>query len=178
MRQKNLMKCFIMNALAIPLMLCAPQSQAARLGVDVHLGVPVPPVVVTPRRAYRQPVPTFLFNAAPEFIYSPFLSFSLAIGSPYDLFYDNSNYYIFYEGYWYRSPQLNGPWVSVYYRSLPPAFRRYKIDRIRKYRDKEYELYRYHRPSHPEPHYSPRHDRDGRDYREERRQHEEGRRGR
>jgi hypothetical protein len=177
MKQRNLVKCLLINALAIPLTLCASQSQAAHVGVDIHLGIPAP-VVVAPREVSRRPVPTFYFNETPEFIYSPFLTFSVGIGAPYDLFYDNSNYYICYQGYWYRSRQLNGPWDFVYYRSLPPAFRRYKIDRIRKYRDKEYDLYRYHRPSHPEQHYSPRHERDGRDYREERRPHEDERHNR
>ena len=178
MKQKNLMTRLMINALAIPLTLCATQSHAGNVGVDIHLGIPAPPVVMVPRPAYRQPAPAFSFNETPEFIYSPFLRFSMAIGSPYDLFYDNNHYYIFHQGSWHRSSQLNGPWTIVNYRSLPPDFRRHKIDKIRKYRDREFDIYRYHRPSHPEPHYSPRHDRDGRDYREERRQHEEGRRGR
>jgi hypothetical protein len=145
MKQKDLVKCLIINALAIPLVLCTSQGQAARIGVDIHLGAPAP-VVMAPRPVSRRPAPTFSFKETPEFIYSPFLTFSLAIGAPYDLFSDNSNYYICYQGYWYRSPQLNGPWALVDYRSLPPAFRRYKIERIRKYRDQEYDLYRYHRP--------------------------------
>ena len=182
MKQKNLMTRLMINALAIPLTLCATQSHAGNVGVDIHLGIPAPPVVMVPRPAYRQP-PAFSFNETPEFIYSPFLRFSMAIGSPYDLFYDNNHYYIFYEGSWHRSSQLNGPWTIVNYRSLPPDFRRHKIDKIRRYRDKEYDIYRYHRSSHPDHHYSPRHDRDDhdrdyRDYREERRQHEHEEHGR
>lgn len=182
MEQKNLMKRLMINALAIPLTLCAAQSHAGNVGVDIHLGVPVPSVVVAPRPAHHRPVPAFYFNETPEFIYSPFLRFSVAIGAPYDLFYDNNHYYIFSDGYWHRSPQLDGPWSIVHYRSLPPDFRRHKIDQIRRYRDKEFDIYRHHRPSRPDHHYSPRHerddhDRDGhgrdyRDYREERRQHE------
>ncbi len=177
MKQKNLMTRLMINALAIPLTLCAAQSHAGNVGVDIHLGIPAPPVVMVPRPAYRQPAPAFSFNETPEFIYSPFLRFSMAIGSPYDLFYDNNHYYIFSEGSWHRSSQLNGPWTIVNYRSLPPDFRRHKIDKIRQYRDREYDVYRYHRPNHPDRHYSPHHDRDDhdrdyRDYREERRQHE------
>ena len=177
MKQKNLMTRLMINALAIPLTLCAAQSYAGNVGVDIHVGVPAPPVVMVPRPAYRQSVPAFYFDETPEFIYSPFLRFSMAIGSPYDLFYDNRHYYIFHEGYWHRSAQLNGPWSIVHYRSLPPAFRRHKIDQIRRYRDKEFDTYRYHRPDHPDHHYSPPHDRDDHDkdyryYREERRQHE------
>lgn len=141
MRQKNLMTRLMINVLAIPLTLGAAQSQAGNIGVDVQLGVP-------PRPVYRQLVPTFYFNGSPEFIYSPFLNFSVAIGSPYDLFYDNNHYFIFHQGYWHRSSQLNGPWTIVNSNSLPPAFRRYKIDQIRRYRDKKYGVYRYHRPSH------------------------------
>lgn len=163
-------------ALAIPLTLCTPSSShAGDIGVSIHLGVPPRPVIV-PRPVYRQPVPIFYFNERPEFIYSPFLSFSVAIGSPYDLFYDHNAYYIFHQGYWHRSAHLNGPWRIVDYRSLPPAFRRHKIDQIRRYRDKEYDVYRHHRRDFPDKRYSPYHkehrERNYRDYREERRHHE------
>ncbi|MBA3005720.1 MAG: hypothetical protein KKB91_02565 [Proteobacteria bacterium] len=181
MTKKDFMTPFMIAALAIPLTLCIPSnSHAGDIGVNIHLGVPLPPVIV-PRPVYRRPVPIFYFNESPEFIYSPFLSFSVAIGSPYDLFYDNNAYYIFHQGYWHRSSRLDGPWRIVDYRSLPRAFHRHKIEQIRRYRDKEYDVYRHHRQDSPDKRYSPRYNRDHRErdhrnYREERRPREYERR--
>ncbi|MBU0664511.1 MAG: hypothetical protein KJ990_08215 [Proteobacteria bacterium] len=180
MIKKYFMIHFMLTALAIPLALCiAPESHAGDIGVNIHFGVPLP-LVIAPRPVYRRPVPIFYFNESPEFIYSPFLSFSVAIGSPYDLFYDNNAYYIFHQGYWHRSSHLDGPWRIVDYRSLPPAFHRHKIEQIRRYRDREYDVYRQHRRDSPDKRYSPRYNRDyrernHRDYREERRPREHGR---
>lgn len=166
MTKKTFTPHILLSALAIPL-LFASSGQAANVGVDIHFGFSPPPVVVVPRPVYRQPVPTFYFSERPEFVYSPFLSFFVAVGSPYDLFYDNSHYYIFHQGYWHRALQLQGPWVIVSYHSLPPAFHRHQIEQIRRYRDREFDVYRYHRPSHPDR--GGRQDKDHRGNREERR---------
>jgi len=171
MKQNNLMTCLMINMLAIPLTLCAAaQSHAGNIGVDIHVGFPTPPVVMVPRPVYRQPVPTFYFNESPEFIYMQSTGFYMAVGSPYDLFYDNNDYYISYQGYWHRSSTLDGPWRIVDRHALPSGFRRHDINQFRSYRDTEYNDRRY----------SPRYDRDDRDrdnsdYQEDRRHHEDER---
>ncbi len=167
MTRKYFMTHFMITALAIPLTLCIPSnSHAGDIGVGIHFGIPPQPVFV-PRPVYRRPVPIFYFDESPEFVYSPFLSFSMAIGSPYDLFYDNNDYYIFHQGYWHRSSHLDGPWRIVDYRSLPPAFHRHKIEQIRRYRDKKYDVYRQHRQGYRDRRYPPpRYNREYREYRE------------
>lgn len=176
MKQNNLMTRFMINVLAIPLTLCAAaQSHAGNIGVDIHVGFPPPPVVMVPRPVYRQPVPTFYFNESPEFIYMQSTGFYMAVGSPYDLFYDNNDYYISYQGYWHRSSTLDGPWRIVDRHTLPSGFRRHNINQFRSYRDTEYNDRRHYRRDYPDRRYSPRHDRDDSDYQEDRRHDEDER---
>jgi hypothetical protein len=37
---------------------------------------------------------------------------------------------------------LNGPWTYVEYPKSPPGFRKYKVERLRDYREREYVVYR------------------------------------
>lgn len=180
MTRKNFMKRIMISALSIPLALCASQSQAGNVGVDIHFGIPFQPEIIVQRPVYRRPVPTFYFRETPDFIYQESLGFSVGVGSPYDVFYDNNDYYIFQQGYWHRSSQLDGPWRIVDYQTLPPNFRRHKIEQIRRYRDAEYNTYRQHRRYSPDRRYTPRYsreyrDRDHRNYRQVRDHREERR---
>lgn len=178
MIRKNLARKFMIASLLVPLALCTSQSQAGDIGVSIHLGIPYPPpVIIAPRPVYRRPVPTFYFNETPEFIYSPSLNFYVGVGSPYDLFYHNNSYFIFQQGYWHSSNQLHGPWHIVDYRTLPPGFRRHKIEQIRRYRDSDYKASRHQRRDYPDRRYVPHYNRDYRErdrnnYREERRSRE------
>lgn len=170
MKQNNLMTRLMINVLAIPLTLCAAaQSYASNIGVDIHVGFPAPPVVMVPRPVYRQPAPTFYFNESPEFVYMQSAGFYMAVGSPYDLFYDNNDYYISYEGYWHRSSTLDGPWRIVDRHALPSGFHRHDVSQFRRYRDREYNAHRHQRRDYSDRRYSPRHDRDYREHREGRR---------
>lgn len=94
-------------------------------------------------------------ETAPEFIYLPSLKMYVAVGVPYDLVYSGSDYFYFFGGRWYRGPYYNGPWVYVPRSSYPPAFLRFRINSIRKYREAEFRRYeldrahydgRFHRP--------------------------------
>jgi hypothetical protein len=40
----------------------------------------------------------------------------------YDMFSFDSNYYVYDKGFWYRSQQLNGPYISFEASTLPPEF--------------------------------------------------------
>jgi len=177
MTRKNLITQLMIGSLLVPLTLCASQSQAGNIGVSFHLGIPLPSVVIAPQPVYRRPAPVFSFNATPEFIYSPSLSFYVGIGSPYDLFYHNNSYFIFDRGYWYRSSHLRGSWQIVDYHILPPGFRKHKIEQIRRYRDTDFKASRRHQQVSPDRRYPPRYsreyqERDRRSYRDDSRPRE------
>ncbi|HLO25103.1 MAG TPA: hypothetical protein VK187_03255 [Geobacteraceae bacterium] len=123
---------------AVFLSLGASLAQAGNVGVDigVHIGNQ-PPVVAVPG-----PPPPVVIEEPPEFIYPAELGFGVAIGSPYDLFYISSSYFLFRGNVWYRAPYYNGPWVVTKYKSLPPGLRRHKLGRIHEYREREYRAYR------------------------------------
>ena len=114
-----------------------------------------PPQILVPVPQSYPPPPEVYFEQAPQFIYSPSLNAYVAVGVPYDLFYTGSEYYYFYGGNWYRSPYYDGPWVFAPRRAYPPMLMRYRIERIRHFRDTEYRRYqrdrghyggRFHRP--------------------------------
>ncbi|MBJ6800369.1 hypothetical protein JFN90_09505 [Geomonas sp. Red259] len=149
---QKIARAFVLQAVALPLILS--QAQAGNVGVDVniHLGNERP-VVVAPapaRPVVVAPAPVPVYQPEPyyddveenvEFIYPQPLGFYVAVGVPYDLFYLNNVYFSFRDGRWYRSPDNRGRWVPVGYRELPSPLRRYRIERIREYRTREYAVY-------------------------------------
>lgn len=152
----------LMQLVALPLMV--PEIYASNVGVDlnIHLGnQPRPVVVAAPPVAPRPvvvapapPEPYYVDDAEEdvEFVYPDRLGFYVAVGVPYDLFYLNNVYFVFRDGRWYRSPDNRGEWYPVRYRELPPSLRRHRIERIREYRAREYDVYR-----HDREHYRGRH---------------------
>ncbi len=116
---------------------------------------PPPPSDVLPEPGQYGPPPEVYVDEAPQFIYSPALNLYVAVGVPYDLVYTGSGYFYFYGGRWYRGSYYNGPWVFATRRYFPPVLLRYRIDKIRYYRDVEFRRYqhdrahydgRFHRP--------------------------------
>lgn len=116
--------------------------------------LPPPPDMAPVPEQYSTP-PEIHVEAAPQFIYSPALNLYVAVGVPYDLVYTGSGYFYFYGGRWFSGPYYNGPWVFASRSHYPPALYRYRVDRIRGYRDIEYRRYerdrahfdgRFHRP--------------------------------
>jgi hypothetical protein len=81
---------------------------------------------------------TFAINSEPSFVYLRTQGFSISIGSPYDIVYYGSQYYLNYNGRWYRSYSYRGPWVLVGYSRVPLRIRRHRFEDIRRYRDIEY----------------------------------------
>lgn len=116
---------------------------------------PPPPPEVYPEPEQYPPPPGVYVDEAPQFIYSPALNLYIAAGVPYDLVYTGAEYFYFYGSRWYRGPYYNGPWVLAARSHFPPVLLRYRIDRIRHYRDLEFRRYerdrahydgRFHRP--------------------------------
>jgi YMGG-like Gly-zipper len=114
-----------------------------------------PPPEVYPETEQYPPPPEVYVEEAPQFIYSPALDLYVAVGVPYDLVYTGSGYFYFDGGRWYRGPYYNGPWVLAPRRSFPPALLRFRIGRIRHFRDAEFRRFqhdsahfdgRFHRP--------------------------------
>lgn len=103
-----------------------------------------PRVVVAPpppAPAYYPAPPDVVFDEPPRFIFSPSLDMYVAVGVPYDIIYTGSDYLYFSGGRWYRGPHYDGPWAYVPYRSYPPVLRRYRVERIRRFRDREFERF-------------------------------------
>ncbi|HEX9079561.1 MAG TPA: hypothetical protein VF795_08235, partial [Desulfuromonadaceae bacterium] len=131
-----------------------------------HLG-DQPRAVFVPEPVAPPPPPPPYVNIAEDvhFILPGAPGFYVAVGVPYDLFYVNNSYYLFRDGRWLRAPSSRGPWLVMGRRDLPPLLRRQRIERIRAYRNAEYDIYRRDRE-----HYRGRHFMTARDeWREQRR---------
>jgi hypothetical protein len=96
-----------------------------QVNVQVNIGAP-PPVVLHSR-------PTMLYLAEPA-------SYA-AIGIPYDIFYVGDRYYYVRGDNWFWAPGYAGPWTSVSYSRLPPGLQKFKVVRLREFRDREHNLY-------------------------------------
>ncbi len=92
-------------------------------------------VIVHVRTADR---PAFVINSWPEFIYVPKLGFSVSTGNSYDIIRYGNYYYVYRQGYWYRSSSHRGHWVVVRENRLPGQLRKYRWAEIRRHRDIEY----------------------------------------
>jgi len=98
----------------------------AQVSVNVNIGPPAPVVVAAP--------PPMLFLPEPG-VY-------VAAGIPYDVYFISGRYYYFHGDHWFWGPGYGGPWTYVEYRSLPPGLQKYKVVRLREYREREYRVYR------------------------------------
>jgi hypothetical protein len=105
---------------------------------------PPPPEMLPPAEQYSAPQEVYV-PEAPQFIYAPELGLYVAVGVPYDLIYTGSEYFYFYGGRWYRGPYYNGPWVFATRAYFPPALLRFRINRIRHFRDMEFRRYQHDR---------------------------------
>lgn len=103
-----------------------PTQVHAQINVNVNIGPPAPVIVEAP--------PPMLFLSDPG-VY-------VAVGIPYDVFFISGRYYYFHGDHWFWGPGFRGPWTYVGIRSLPPGLRRYKIVRLREYREREYKVYK------------------------------------
>ena len=121
-----------------------PQPQPMVAAVEPVYDPGPPPDLAPEPEMYPAPVEVYV-QEAPQFIYSPPLNMYVAVGVPYDLMYNGSEFFYFYAGRWYRGPYYNGPWAPLRRAYYPSAFVRYRIDNIRHYRDVEYRRYEHDR---------------------------------
>lgn len=105
-------------------------SAETQVNVSVHIGTP-PPVIV-------QAPPTMVYLTEPR-IYA-------AVGVPYDIFFFSGRYYYLRGNDWFWAGGYGGPWTYVEYRTLPPGLQKYKVERLRDYREREYVVYKQQGP--------------------------------
>lgn len=122
--------------------MAVPAQGGVNIGINVGIPAPLPSSVV--------------IQTAPEFIYAPQLGFHVSVGSPYDIVYIGNAYYLYNNGYYYRSRYYNGPWVGVEGRRLPPGLRKHRYDEVSRYRDREYRKYNRDREHYKGRWYRPR----------------------
>jgi hypothetical protein len=103
-----------------------PTHAHAQVHVNVNIGQP-PPVIV---------------QAPPPMLLLPEPGVYVAVGIPYDVFFLGGRYYYVQGNHWFWGPGYAGPWTYVEYRSLPPGLRKYKVVKLREYREREYQVYR------------------------------------
>lgn len=101
-------------------------ASMAQADVSFNINVGGPPIVIS------QP---------PDFIYPSELGFGVAVGIPYDMFYSSGSYYVYRGGGWYRTSSYGGNWSRVGKRQLPHELRRYNINKVRAFRDREYRTF-------------------------------------
>ena len=112
--------------LAVLVVVTTGNASAAEVHVNINIGAP-PPLIV---------------RAAPTMLYLPEPAVYVAVGIPYDLFYISGRYYYARGNDWFWGPGYGGPWTPVARRTLPPGLRKFKVERLRDYRDHEYRAYR------------------------------------
>lgn len=132
--------------------IAAASSAQAEVNVNVNVGIPVPRVVVSAP-------PAVLFSVPPLFITPSRLGFYVGVDTPYDIVFSSDYFYLYYGNSWHRSRHHNGPWVEVPYRDLPPGIRKHRIEQIRSYRDREYNVYRKERDHYRGKNFRPDHER-------------------
>jgi hypothetical protein len=82
--------------------------------------------------------PGFHFESRPDFIYLDDYGFSVSWGGPYDVVYAGDAYFIYRDGYWYRSYDYRGPWGRIRDIDLPPMIRGRRWNDIERRREMEY----------------------------------------
>src|SRR5262245_42270879 len=78
----------------------------AHVDVDVHIGVPAPPVIAFPGPPQAVIVPQTQVYYVPD---TP----------DYDMYRAGPYWYVNRDGYWYRSRRYNGPFAVVQYERVP-----------------------------------------------------------
>jgi hypothetical protein len=109
-------------------------ATAARGEVDVHINIGVRPP--------PPPPPVIVVEAPPTMLYLPGPAVYVAVGVPYDVYFDGDRYYYCHGGHWFWSRRHAGPWAYVGDSHLPPGLRKFKLRKLHWYRDREYHAYR------------------------------------
>ena len=130
---------------AVALLSASAAVSQAGLNINVNLGVPAaaPPPPPPPPPVYLPaPEPEVMLPATPpQFIYVPDLGYYVAVGTPYDIAYIGHDYFMFSNGFWYRTSYYGGPLRVVERRAFPPLLARHNFREIRRYREAEFRRY-------------------------------------
>ncbi len=159
------MKKTVLASLVLAL-LAAPGVPAANAGFDINIHLDDGASRMAPA-----PAPV-VSGEAPLFLFPPSLGFAVAVGTPHEMVYLSGSYFTFQSNGWYSGPSYNGPWTIVVHDRLPPGLRRYKVKRIRYFRDEEYRHYRKEGRRYRGRTFRPRH---AREHGQEREKHDHGR---
>lgn len=154
----------LLTIIALVAALLAPSAGRAEsnLNINVNLGAPSPPP--PPPREHPSKVihhqsvvvsPQVVFDSPPLFLTPSRLGFYIGVDIPYDIMLVSGVYYLFQNDQWYRADHYNGPWTVTSYKRLPEPVRRHKMEKIRYYRDHEYDLYRSKRDHYHGKHFRP-----------------------
>jgi hypothetical protein len=134
------LKCLaVVFGIVLMMPLFGAGSASAEVGVNLNINVGAPPPVVV-----ASP-PTMLFLGQPGLY--------VAVGVPYDIYYIAGRYYYFHDGHWFWAAGYGGPWVFVEGRALPPGLRKYRIEQLRGYRDREFKSYKVQGPKYNGRHF-------------------------
>lgn len=133
---KRQVKRIALMTTGLSLSLCSmlPKQASARPASQVNINVnigPPPPVVV---------------QARPTMIYLPEPAAYVAVGIPYDIYFVGGRYYYLHGNDWFWGNGYNGPWTVVSYSSIPPGLRKYKVERLHEFREREYKVYKVQGP--------------------------------
>jgi hypothetical protein len=109
----------------------------AEVNINVNIGPP-PPVVVATR---------------PAMVFLPEPAVYVAVGVPYDIYFVSGRYYYMHGDHWFWGSGYDGPWVVVEQRHLPPGLAKYKVVKLREYRDREYKVYKVQGPGYKGKHF-------------------------
>src|SRR3989337_4423152 len=137
---KHIIKRLTSYIAILTLLIAITGSQAlGEVNVNVNIGVPMPPAIVV--------------EAPPAMIFLPQPGVYVAVGIPYSIFFFSSHYYYFHNDHWFRASGYGGPWAQIKYKSLPPGLRKYKINQLHTFRDREFEVSREHGPGYKGKHF-------------------------
>lgn len=143
--------------LLLAALLAAPATVPAESNVSVNINVGAPPLPLPPPPPLPG-APKIFFNAPPLFLAPPNLGFYVGVDMPHDLVMVSGTYYLFHGNQWYRASHYNGPWVVTRYEHLPPQVRQHRLEKIRYYRDHEYQAYTADRHHYHGRHFRPDHE--------------------
>jgi hypothetical protein len=103
----------------------------AQVNVNVHIGEPPPVVVYSP--------PTMILMPEPQAY--------VMVGVPYDIYFVQGRYYYLHGSHWFWGPAYGGPWTYVAVERVPPGLRKFKVQRLHEFREREYRAYRARGPN-------------------------------
>ena len=125
----------LMTILGVSLLANTPVWAGVGVGLNINVGIPLPPPIEV--------------AAPPSMVYLAEPGVYVAVAVPYDLFFVGGRYYYYHGNRWFWARGYGGPWVHIASRSVPWGLRRYDINRLHAYREREFRRYtmegsRYH----------------------------------